>query len=49
MRSLQIDRDMKTMTGVFYPTGWIVLMFPGEAQARDAARKVCGAGIPNGT
>ena len=45
MRSFQIDRDMKTMTGVFYPTGWMVLMFPGEAQARDAAGKVCGAGI----
>jgi hypothetical protein len=31
---------MKTMTGVFYPTGWMVLMFPGEAQAREAAQRL---------
>jgi hypothetical protein len=36
---------MKTMRGTFYPTGWLVLMLPGEAQAREAARKLTGAGI----
>jgi Rad3-related DNA helicase len=45
MRSFQLDSDMKTMTGVFYPTGWMVLMFPGEPQAREAARKLADAGI----
>ena len=45
MRSFQLDSDMKSITGVFYPTGWMVLLFPGEAQARDAARKLAGAGI----
>lgn len=38
MRPFRLDNDMKTMTGVFYPTGWMVLMFPGEREARDAAR-----------
>ncbi|HEY0822500.1 MAG TPA: RNA-binding protein [Ramlibacter sp.] len=38
MRPFHIDSSMKTMRGVFYPTGWMVLMFPGEQQARDAAR-----------
>ncbi|MBE7369239.1 RNA-binding protein [Ramlibacter pallidus] len=36
---------MKNMTGAFYPTGWLVLMFPGEQQARDAARKLEDNGI----
>jgi hypothetical protein len=36
---------MKTMRGVFYPTSWMVLMFPGEQQARDAAKKLADAGL----
>lgn len=38
MRPFQLDPGMKTVRGVFYPTGWLVLMFPGEQQARDAGR-----------
>ena len=38
MRPFHIDSDMKTLRGVFYPTGWMVLMLAGEQQARDAAR-----------
>lgn len=38
MKPFQLENGMKTMTGVFYPTGWMVLMFPGEREARDAAR-----------
>lgn len=45
MRPFRIDSSMKTMTGVFYPTGWMVLMFPGEQQARDAARRLADAGV----
>lgn len=37
MRPFHLDSGMRTMRGVFYPTGWMVLMFPGEQQARDAA------------
>lgn len=45
MRPFHIDSGMKTLRGVFYPTGWMVLMFPGEQQARDAARKLAQGGI----
>jgi hypothetical protein len=45
MRPFQLSSDMKTLRGTFYPTGWMVLLFPGEQQARDAARKLAGAGI----
>ncbi len=38
MRNFQLDSSMKTMRGTFYPTGWMVLMFPGEAQANAAAQ-----------
>ena len=38
MRPFRLDPSKKTIRGVFYPTGWLVLMFPGEQQARDAAR-----------
>lgn len=45
MRPFQLHSNMKTMRGVFYPTGWTVLMFPGEQQARDAAKLLEQAGI----
>jgi hypothetical protein len=45
MRPFHLDSDMKTMRGVFYPTGWMVLMLPGEQQAREAARLLASEGI----
>ncbi len=45
MRAFQLERGMKTLGGVFYPTGWMVLMFPGEQQAREAARKLADGGL----
>jgi hypothetical protein len=36
------------MRGVFYPTGWTVLMLPSEQDARDAAKKLHDAGIADG-
>lgn len=45
MRPFQLQDSMKTMRGVFYPTGWSVLMFPGEQDARDAAKRLHDAGI----
>jgi hypothetical protein len=45
MRPFHLDSGMKTMRGVFYPTGWMVLMFPGEQQARDAARTLVHDGF----
>ena len=48
MRPFHLDASMKTMRGVFYPTGWMVLMFPGEQQAREAARILAGKGMADG-
>lgn len=36
MKPFQLDSKMLTMGGVFYPTGWIFVMFP----TRDDAEKV---------
>lgn len=48
MRPFHLDSSMKTMQGVFYPTGWIVMMFPSEQQARDAAKKLEDEGVAGG-
>ena len=45
MRAFRLDSDMTTMRGTFYPTGWMVLMFPGEHSARDAAQLLAREGI----
>lgn len=45
MRPFRLESDMKTLRGVFYPTGWMVLMIPGEQQVRDAVRLLGQAGI----
>ncbi|MGV3573070.1 MAG: RNA-binding protein [Ramlibacter sp.] len=46
MKPFHLDPDMKTaMRGVFYPTGYMVLMFPGEQQARDAGKLLADGGI----
>ena len=47
MKPFHLDESMKTMNGVFYPTGWMVLMFPGQQQARDAAKILADEGIPD--
>ena len=40
MKPFALERGMLTMNGVFYPTGYIVLMFPTEQDARTAERKL---------
>lgn len=45
MRHFQLESSMKTMSGVFYPTGYMLLMFPGEQEAMEAGRKLADAGI----
>jgi hypothetical protein len=46
MRPFRLDSNMRTLGGVFYPTGWMVLMVPGGQQAGDAVRLLEQAGIP---
>lgn len=36
MKAFHLEPGMTTMSGVFYPTGYMVLMFPTEKAARDA-------------
>ena len=48
MRPFRLGPSMKTLRGVFYPTGWTILMFPGEREARDAAQKLADAGVADG-
>ena len=38
MKPFHLESGMKTMGGVFYPTGHVVLMFPTEQAARDASK-----------
>lgn len=38
MKPFHLEPSMVTMRGVFYPTGYMVLMFPSERAARDAER-----------
>ena len=45
MKPFHLESSMKTMGGVFYPTGYMVLMFPGEEGARDAAKLLADNGI----
>ena len=36
MKHFELESSMLTMGGVFYPTGYMVLMLPGEQEARAA-------------
>ena len=38
MKPFAMESGMLTLRGVFYPTGHLFLMFPGEHEAREAER-----------
>lgn len=44
MKPFTLEPRMLTLRGVFYPTGYMILMFPTAQDARDAERKLRGAG-----
>ena len=44
MRAFHLEPGMTTLRGVFYPTGYMVLMFPSEADAREAERRLMDDG-----
>ena len=46
MKHFELEPAMLTMRGVFYPTGYIVLMFPSEQDARGAEQKLEHDGLP---
>jgi hypothetical protein len=45
MKTFTLQPGMRTLGGVFYPTGYMVLMFPTEQDARRAARLLDDDGI----
>lgn len=45
MQEFQMTSKMSTMQGVFYPTGYAFLMFPGAEEAEQAARGLEEAGF----
>lgn len=45
MKDFELEPQMLTMAGVFYPTGYMVLMLPSEKDARDAERKLEEGGV----
>lgn len=45
MKPFSIEPNMLTLRGVFYPTGYMFIMFPTEKDARDAERALEDSGI----
>lgn len=45
MKAFHLQPGMTTLGGVFYPTGFMVLMFPTEQDAREAARLLDEDGV----
>ncbi len=45
MKTFELTPKMVTMGGVFYPTGYAVLLFPEAAQARQAAEALEAGGF----
>lgn len=45
MKPFVLDPKMLTLQGVFYPTGYAVLLFPDAASAEQAGRELQAAGF----
>ncbi len=48
MKPFELEPNMLTMRGVFYPTGYMFIMFPTEKDARDAERTLEEHGYSGG-
>jgi len=44
MKKFALDPKMLTLSGIFYPTGYAVIMFPDANQADQAARQLVSGG-----
>lgn len=40
MQAFELAPEMLTLSGVFYPTGYVVAMFPGEDDARQVGQSI---------
>jgi hypothetical protein len=45
MKHFELESNMLTIRGVFYPTGYMVVMLPGEQEARAAGSKLEEGGV----
>lgn len=45
MKPFEVDSSMLTLSGVFYPTGYMFVMFPTEQDARAAESKLADDGF----
>lgn len=45
MKHFELEPSMLTIRGVFYPTGYMVLMLPGEQEARAAGGRLEEGGV----
>ncbi|MBC7471405.1 MAG: RNA-binding protein [Ramlibacter sp.] len=45
MKHFELEPSMVTMGGVFYPTGYMILMLPNEQEARAAGSKLEEGGL----
>lgn len=44
MKTFALEPKMLTLSGIFYPTGYAVIMFPDAQQAQQAARELVSGG-----
>ena len=44
MKKFALDPKMLTLSGIFYPTGYAVIMFPNAQHADQAARELVSGG-----
>ena len=49
MKPFHLESGMTTLRGVFYPTGYMVLMFPTEQDAREAEQRLVADGYDGGS
>lgn len=45
MKTFALTRQMTTLGGAFYPTGWVVAMLPSEQDVEQAARQLSEQGL----
>ena len=45
MQAFQMSSKMTTIQGVFYPTGYAIVMFPDAKNATEAATELEAAGF----
>jgi hypothetical protein len=45
LKTFVLEKEMRTMSGAFYPTGYVVVMFPHGQQAEQVAHELVSSGF----